>query len=404
MISGKLQVGICGTGAFADNFIPLFKAHPLVGGVVLCDLDAAKLAAKAERFGVRDTLRSLDELCRSDVDAVAIITQHHLHGPQAVQALRAGKHVYSAVPSAITVEEIRALVRAVEETRRIYMIGETSYYYPCTIYCRDRFGRGDFGHVVYAEAEYYHDFSHGLYDVMKWRHGAEWERYAGAPPMFYPTHSVSMVVSVTGAHATHVSGMGFVDRHPDGLFRQEANVWRNAFSDQSALCRMSDGSIARFNEFRRVGHPGTVGMSMYGTEGSYEEQVGSQMWVTKDRSSSVSLNDLLHCGGVPVSRDDAMAAVTSADGTHRGASRVHDVSRLPREFAGLPNGHNGSHQFLVHDFITSCASGRLPPNNAWQAARYLLPGLTAHESAVRGGELMEVPDLGDAPSPWKGET
>ena len=40
----SIKIGICGTGAFADCFIPLFRAHPLVRQVVLCDLDAAKLA------------------------------------------------------------------------------------------------------------------------------------------------------------------------------------------------------------------------------------------------------------------------------------------------------------------------------------------------------------------------
>lgn len=392
----RLKVGVCGTGAFADNFIPLFKAHPLVEHLVLCDLDAEKLARKSAKFGVPDTCPSLDDLCRRDVDAVAIITQHHLHGPQAVQALRAGKHVYSAVPSAITLEEIRELVRTVEETRRVYMIGETSYYYPCTIYCRDRFRRGEFGHVVYAEAEYLHDFDHGLYDVYRWRHGKDWERYAANPPMFYPTHSVSMVVSVTGAHVTHVSGMGFVDRHDDNLYARADNVWKNPFSNETMLCRMSDGSMARFNEFRRVGHPGTVGMSLYGTEGGYEEQVGSKMWITKDRKACLDVSGLLACTGVAAPRPEGdMAKVTSSDGTHLGVSAVHHVELLPREFVGLPNGHNGSHQFLVHDFLSACVSRRQPPNNVWQAARYLVPGLVAHESALRGGVLMEVPDFGD---------
>ena len=90
-----------------------------------------------------------------------------------------------------------------------------------------------------------------------------------------------------------------------------------------------------------------------------------------------------------------MAKVTSEDGTHRGVSEVHPVHLLPGEFNGLPNGHNGSHQFLVHDFVTACVTGRTPPNNVWAAARYLLPGLVAHESALKSGELMEVPDLGD---------
>lgn len=390
-----IRVGICGVGAFAECFIPLFKHHPHVENVVLADLDERKLDAKCAKFGIGDRCPSLDALCAMNVDAIAIITQHHLHGPQAVQALKAGKHVYSAVPPAISLPEITELVRAVEETGRIYMLGETSYYYPCAMYCRTRYGNGDFGRIVYGEAEYYHDYAHGMYDVARWRHGKDWEKYYGMPPMFYPTHSTSMIVSVTGAHVTHVSGMGVVDCHPDNLYAREDNVWKNPYSNETMLCRMSDGSIARVSEFRRIGHPGTVGMRLYGTEASYEEQVGSQMWVTKNRATCVDLKATLACKGVPVSRDGQMSKVTSWDGTHRGVSEAHPVHLLPKEFAGLPNGHNGSHQFLVHDFVSSCVTGKIPPNNVWMAARYLVPGLIAHESALKGGTLLEVPDFGN---------
>jgi predicted dehydrogenase len=394
----SIRIGVCGVGAFAQHFIPLFKRHPDVENVVLCDLDADKLAENCEKFDIRDRCRSLDDLCELDVDAIVVITQHHLHGPQAVQALRAGKHVYSAVPSAISLEEMTELVRTVEETGRIYMIGETSAYYPCAIYCRERFRKGDFGFIVYAEGEYYHDYAHGMYDVMKWRHGTDWKKYYGIPPMFYPTHSTSMIVSVTNAHVTHVSGMGFVDRHPDNLYARKDNVWKNPFSNETMLCRMSDGSMARISEFRRIGHPGTVGMSLYGTEASYEEQVGCQTWVTKDRDTCINLTDRLKCRDIQVNESDGMMSkVTGSDGTHRGVSEIHPVHLLPKEFAGLPNGHNGSHQFLVHDFVTACVTGKSPLNNVWQAARYLVPGLVAHESALKGGELMVVPDFGDPP-------
>ena len=129
----SIRVGVVGVGSFAQSFIPLFKAHPLVEGVVLCDLDAAKLKANSEKHGIRDTCPSLDALCDMDVDAAAVITQNWLHGPQAIQAIRAGMHVYSAVPSAVSMEEITGLVRAVEETGQVYMVGETSYYYPAAI-------------------------------------------------------------------------------------------------------------------------------------------------------------------------------------------------------------------------------------------------------------------------------
>lgn len=398
-----IRLGICGVGSFADCFIPLFKHHPDVENVVLCDLDSDKLTEKCKKFDISDRCDSLDALCAVDVDAIAIITQNHLHGPQAVQALNAGKHVYSAVPSAISIPEITDLVRAVEKTGQVYMIGETSYYYPCAIYCRKRHKKGDFGHIVYGESEYYHDYIHGCYDVAKWRFGEDWEKYFGIPPMFYPTHSTSMIVSVTGAHVTHVSGMGFVDRHPDNLFAREDNVWKNPFSNETMLCRMSDGSMSRISEFRRIGHPGTVGMRLYGTEASYEEQVGSKMWVTKDRAACVDIAEELACKRIPAAEVSGnMAKVTAEDGTHHDVSDVHDVERLPVEFLGLPNAHNGSHQFLVHDFITACVSNTTPPNNIWDAARYLVPGLIAHESALKGGVLMDVPDFGDAPATQSG--
>jgi predicted dehydrogenase len=375
-----IKLGICGVGAFASKFIPLFKAHPFVRQLTLCDLDAAKLQDVAHRFGIDRTCPSLDALCQTDVDAIAIFSQNWLHGPHAVQAVRAGKHVYSAVPSAITMEEITALVQAVEQTGRIYMVGETSYYYPAAIYCRDRFRKGDFGDIVYGEGEYYHDFDHGLYDVMRWRGGGDWKKYAGCPPMHYPTHSMSFLVSVTGAHMTQVSCLGWVDRHEDGLFREGVNLWNNVFSNESALFRMSDGSMARINEFRRIGHPGGERINLYGTLCSYEEQgrEGHQrLWVSKDRKVQIDLTDLLGC-----------------DNLGRKLAPIHPVARLPREFENLPNGHNGSHQFLVDDFVKACVSAEQPPNNVWKAARYLIPGLVAHESARLGGVVKEVPDLG----------
>lgn len=393
----SISVGIVGVGAFAQHFIPLFKAHPLVERVVLCDVDAAKLQKNAATHEISETSPSLDALCDSSVDAIALFTQNWAHGPQAVQAIKAGKDVYSAVPSAITIDEITRLVRAVESTGRIYMIGETSYYYPAMIYCRKRHAAGDFGRIAYAEAEYYHDFDHGLYEVMKWRGGDDWKRFAGSPPMHYSTHSVSAVVSVTGAHVQRVSCLGFEDAHDDGLFRKGVNQWDNVFSNQSMIAQMSDGSVARFNEFRRIGHPGTVRMSMWGTDACFESNLAGSVWATKQKGDITPVDELLTAVSSK-SVEGKMDQVTASDGTHLGAAPVHDVDRLPRQYIGLPNGHCGSHQFLVDDFVKACENRTPPPNNVWQAARYLLPGLVAHESACKGGKPMDVPDFGDAPS------
>ena len=398
-----LRIGVCGAGSFARSFIPLFQAHPLVEEVCLAEPLSERRAEQAARFGMRRTFPSLDEMCASDVDVVALFTQRWLHGPQALTALRAGKHVYSAVPAAITVEEMTALVEAVTRTGLTYMVGETSYYYPVTLYCRHRFQRGDFGRFVYAEGEYLHDMSHGFYEAYQHSGGDAWKRTASFPPMLYPTHSVSMVLSVTGARLTQVACLGYVDQEDDAVFRADVSLWGNEFSNQTALFRSSDGGMVRVNEFRRVGLSGgpSVRLSLYGTRGSFEEQTNARVGNTlrkDDPANMTDLTDLLACQ--PVSAPGAVRLEVHPalqEDFFMGVSAVHPIERLPRSFAGLPNGHYGSHQFLVCDFVEAVVNRTLPPNNVWESARNCLPGIIAHKSARQGGTLLDIPDLGDPP-------
>lgn len=398
----SIKIGICGIGAFARNFIPLFKAHPWVEDVILADLIVERAREQARKYSITHVLNSLEALCESDVDAIALMTQRQLHGPQALQALKAGKHVYSAVPIGQTVEEIRDIVREVETSGLIYMTGETSYYYPAPIYCRKRFKQGDFGRFVYGEGQYYHDMSH-FYEPFRRSGGSEWRRIAGIPPMHYPTHSVSMILSVTQAHVESVACLGYVDQHEDGIFREGANLWNNIFSNETALMQTSDGGIVRINEFRRIGHRGmsSVQMSLYGTAASFEEQADSQVWVTLNREEMTNLNDLLKCQDIPIDEPQSDVDATVLEEFFSGVSKVHPVDRLPREFNGLHNGHFGSHQFLVDDFVKAVITNRLPPNHVWAAARYCIPGLSAHQSAVDRGRWIDVPDFGDPPAEWE---
>ena len=110
------KIGICGVSKFGRKFVTLFAAHPDVDEVVLADVRPARLHEVAGQHGITRTMSSLDELCRSAVDAVALFTQRWTHAPQVVQALRAGKHVYSAVPAAVTLDELAEVVRTVEAT------------------------------------------------------------------------------------------------------------------------------------------------------------------------------------------------------------------------------------------------------------------------------------------------
>ena len=138
---------------------------------------------------------------------------------------------------------------------------------------------------------------------------------------------------------------------------------------------------------------------MFGTKSCFEEQANSQVWSNLENHEVLDLTETLRVhdrGSDPEDTADAFSRDLAA-----GFSSVHATERLPAEFEGMPNGHLGSHQFLVDDFARSVDAGLLPPNHVWNAARYCIPGLVAHESANRGGIQMEIPDLGDPPADWE---
>ena len=56
-------------------------------------------------------------------------------------------------------------------------------------------------------------------------------------------------------------------------------------------------------------------------------------------------------------------------------------------------GHYGSHSFLTHEFISALTQGRRPTVDIYEALAYTVPGIIAHESALRGGEPMTVPQF-----------
>jgi predicted dehydrogenase len=186
--------------------------------------------------------------------------------------------------------------------------------------------------------------------------------------MHYPTHSTSGPISVMDAHAVKVCAWGYANRTADPYFAE--NLY--AFSNETALFKMSNGATMRILEHREIGHPEREIFRVYGTKGSFE----NDRWMDNQASGPVALDEMRD----PLPEQVAMA--------FRQVSKTSD-------FYG---GHGGSHAYLVHEFVDAIAHERTPVINAWEAVRYMAAGVMAHQSALRDGEVLEVPDWGDAPS------
>ncbi|WP_026820331.1 Gfo/Idh/MocA family protein [Arthrobacter castelli] len=395
-----VSIGILGAGQFAGTFVKLFRLHPGVGKMLVSDIEAGRAAELCERQGLDGTVEDFNALLASDVDAVAIFTQRWTHGPLVVQALRAGKHVYSAVPMAVTETEIADIITAVKETGLIYMMGETSYYNPATVYARKKLNTGEFGRVFYSEGDYVHDMDLGFYAAYQYSGGENWKQTASYPPMLYPTHSIGGVLGALDAHAVSVSCIGVKDEHDDGVFDKNVSIFHNDFSNATAMFELSDGGVMRTNEMRRVGYPSHMRESRFryfGTEGSFEQLARVSVWQDKEKVYDVSAE--VDTSSTMSADDPALAnvALELRDAFTSGHAPVHDVKRLPAELHGAPNGHEGSHHFLVDDFVTAVETETLPPVNAWVAARFTLPGIIAHQSANQSGQRLPIPDFGDPP-------
>ncbi|WP_416416997.1 Gfo/Idh/MocA family protein [Paenarthrobacter aromaticivorans] len=395
------SIGVLGVGQFGSQFAHLFKLHPGVSDVYVVDELPERATAAQERWGLDGVLGSFEELLESDVDAVAIFTQRWTHGPLVERALRAGKHVYSAVPMAISESEIERIIQAVRETKLVYAMGETSYYNPATVFARQQHAAGKFGRIFYTEGDYVHDMDLGFYEAYQYSGGERWKETASYPPMLYPTHAIGGVLGAVPGHAVSVSCIGVKDDRGDGVFDKDVSMFANDFSNATALFEMNDGGAMRTNEMRRVGYPSHLRESrfrFFGTEASFEQLATTTVWQDKTKVEDVS--EQVETKPTMSADDPSLADVAPElrDAFISGLAPVHDQSRLPEEFLGAPNGHEGSHQFLVDDFVTAVNNRTLPPVNAWVAARFTLPGIVAHESALRGGERLPIRDFGDAPS------
>jgi len=397
------SIGIVGAGQFGSQFAHLFNLHPGVKAVYVVDERAERAAEAVDRYHLAGQEADFDALLASDVDAVAIFTQRWTHGPLVERALRAGKHVYSAVPMAVSEEEIARIIDAVRDTGLVYMMGETSYYNPATVYAREQHAAGKFGRIFYSEGDYVHDMDLGFYDAYQYSGGERWKETASYPPMLYPTHAIGGVLGAIPSHAVSVSCIGVRDQRNDGVFDKDVSMFGNDFSNATALFELNDGGAMRTNEMRRVGYPSHIRESrfrFFGTEASFEQLAKVTVWQDKQNVHDIS-EQMETRPSIPLD-DPSLANVAPElrDAFVSGLSPVHDAERLPAEFLGAPNGHEGSHHFLVDDFVTAVNNRTLPPVNAWVAARFTLPGIVAHESARQNGARLPIRDFGDAPANW----
>jgi predicted dehydrogenase len=221
------------------------------------------------------------------------------------------------------------------------MMFETSCFHEDLHAMREIYRAGGLGKLVYSEGEYFHYMEQPIPSYKDWR--------VGLPPQWYPTHSNAYYVGVTGGSFTEVSCLG----KPSAIehLQPANNRYRNPFGTEIALFRTSEGGMARMGvSWDTPGFGGEMGR-VRGQRGAYY-------------------------------------------GKYEGLeSKLPNTLRPPLPPGVAAGGHGGSHGHLMNEFVTAILQDREPLVTIAWALNLTVAGIVAHQSALKGGELIKVPQF-----------
>ena len=339
----RLRVGIVGYGVCQFGAAFSFQDHPNVEVVAVSDLIPERCAALAAACRCQKTYPSLEELVKDDrIEAVFVATDAPSHARHCIEVLGRGKHVASAVPAVFgSLEDADALFEAVKTSGLKYMMFETSCFHEDLHAMREIYRAGGLGQLVYSEGEYYHYMAEPIASYKDWR--------VGLPPQWYPTHSNAYQVCVTGGSFTEVSCMGMPSTIKHLL--PANNIYKNPFGTEIALFRTSEGGMSRMAvSWDTPGDGGERGR-IRGQRGSFY-------------------------------------------GKYEGLEKkLPDTKRPPLPPTVAAGGHGGSHGYLMNEFVTAILQNRMPLVDVAWALNMTVAGIVAHQSAIKGGETMKIPQF-----------
>ncbi|MGB5555332.1 MAG: Gfo/Idh/MocA family oxidoreductase [Flavobacteriaceae bacterium] len=367
-----INIAIVGLG-FGAEFIPIYQKHPNTNLIAISQRKASKLNALADAFGIERRYSSYNELLNDpDIDAVHINTPIPNHGAQSIQALKAGKHVACTVPMATTVEECREIVRLTEETGLTYMMMETVVYAREFLFMKELYENGDLGKIQFLKASHQQDMD-------------GWPNYwPGLPPMHYATHCVGPVLALTQGEAEYVSCFG------SGTIREKLiGEYNSPFAVETTHIkfRNSDLSAQVYRSLFDVARQYRESFEVYGSKKSVEWPLieGKPLVVHTAKKPELEIPEEVE------SPDFAnLLPIEIQPFTTQGVYDSGDNQHLSFTQGA---GHGGSHPHLVHAFVDALLKGISPYPNAKQSANITCVGILAHESALKGGEIIKMPEF-----------
>lgn len=368
MSNKQVNVAMIGLG-FGAEFIPIYQAHPNANVYAICQRNKEHLDLIGDRFKIDKRFTDYAEVLKDpNVDFVHINSPIPDHASMSMQALKAGKHVMCTVPMATTVEECRQICDLVKQTGLKYMMAETVVYSREFLFIKEMYDKGELGKIQHLAASHPQDMD-------GWP--SYWEKMI---PMHYATHVVSPCLGLMNSRAEYVSCFG------SGTVRDDiAKKSGNKFAVESCHIKLKDSDVSAhiWRFLYDVARQYRESFDVYGTKKSFE-------WTLVEGEPHV-----IHTAKKP--EHEIPSKVEVPDFASRLPEPIRKFTRSIQDAEHLSfiqgGGHGGSHPHLVNEMISALTGNRDPWPNATLSANWTCVGILAHESAMKGGEIVRLPEF-----------
>lgn len=249
-------------------------------------------------------------------------------------------------------------------------MAETVVYSREFLFIKEMYEKGELGEIQHVAASHPQDMD-GWPEY--------WQRMV---PMHYATHVVSPCLALVNGVAEYVSCFG------SGSVREDiAEKSGNRFAVESCHIKYKDSDLTAhvWRCLYDVARQYRESFDVYGTKKSFE-------WTLIENEPHV-----IHTAKKPESEipekievADFAHLLPEAIRKYTLPQEIHDADHLSFVQGG---GHGGSHPHMVHEMVSALLEDRDPWPNASTSANWTCVGLCAHESALKGGTRVELPEF-----------
>ena len=367
-INRKIKVAIIGMG-FGKEFVPIYQANQDAEVIAICQRNKKMLNVVGDKFNIKYRFTKWEDILEiQGLDAIHIVSPILDHAKMTMAAFEAGKHCACTVPMATTIQELNDIIAAKKRANKVYMMMETAVYTREYLYVKELVESGKLGRIQFVRGSHLQDMG-----LQGWP-----DYWIGFPPMWYGTHAVSPLFNITGKNPEYVicHGSGSVNE-------ERMKKYGSPFAVETATFRLKDSNIvaeatrALYETVRQY----RESFDIYGDKLSFEwEQIADE-------------DHALFEGGENAKRvrvPDAEALLPQETVPFTKREQIQDENHVSF-IQGA--GHGGSHPHMIEEFLSAIKEGRDSAIDAVTAAYWTGAGICAHESAMKGGEKVMIPEF-----------